>query len=434
MVMESDVQPSLIIEDGHSEEAGIEELCRHSRRVLWLSVRDGRRVVYKGLTDELQHHPEEIASLRKEYSLGLRIDCEGVVRFYGFEFHPQLGPIIVMEYVDGHTLHGYLRDSQIDNAELPKLDVRLKIAADIADSLETMHRAGILHRDLKPDNILIRKRDLRPKIIDLGHADAEDFLIYKNSVGTPQYGSPEQQVSSRGSTAGDIYSFGKILEILLPERRYRAIIDACISADESKRPEIKWVGKHLSDSRGGSLRWIGIIATVAVLLLVICFSLYFSNGKRDAAEDNVVNAENSLIVEKDEITPEPGVASATEEDEVKAQAPSKETETVGASTNGNIPINASAIVDKYSREADNINKRYGKLSYTDNIEENQQLRIKRGNEHYALSDKMDKELSDLGIDKSRRHEAYLQLWTYIVLETNRIDGVDDARANIMQKP
>ena len=177
MAMEREGLPSLIIENDYSEEAGIEELCRHSRRVLWLSVRDGRRVVYKGLTRELQHHPEEIASLRKEYSLGVRIDCEGVVRFYGFEFHSQLGPIIIMEYVDGCTLHDYLRNNQIDNAELPQLDERLKIAIDIADSLSLIHSAGILHRDLKPDNILIRKRDLQPKIIDFGHADGGDFLI-----------------------------------------------------------------------------------------------------------------------------------------------------------------------------------------------------------------------------------------------------------------
>ena len=263
MAMEREGLPSLIIENDYSEEAGIEELCRHSRRVLWLSVRDGRRVVYKGLTRELQHHPEEIASLRKEYSLGVRIDCEGVVRFYGFEFHSQLGPIIIMEYVDGFTLHDYLRNNQIDNAELPQLDERLKIAIDIADSLSLIHSAGILHRDLKPDNILIRKRDLQPKIIDFGHADGGDFLIYKNSVGTKLYGSPEQQEPSRGSAAGDIYSFGKIMEILLPERQYRAIINACVSADESKRPDLKRIRQFLSNSRRKSLRWIWIILLIS---------------------------------------------------------------------------------------------------------------------------------------------------------------------------
>ena len=120
--MSDEVPVSLIIEDGQSDAFGTEELCRHSKMVLWLAVRDGRRVVYKGLTDNLRNHPEEIASLRKEYSLGVRLDCEGVVRFYSFELHPHFGPIIVMEYVDGYTLQEYLDKIRDDGIDLPPLD------------------------------------------------------------------------------------------------------------------------------------------------------------------------------------------------------------------------------------------------------------------------------------------------------------------------
>ena len=438
--MKDDVPVSLIIEEGQSEEFGIEELCRHPKRVLWLSVRDGRRVVYKGLTEVLRHHPEEIASLRKEYSIGLRIDCEGVVRFYSFELHPQLGPIIVMEYVDGFTLHEYLME------RTPSLDQRLKISMDIAESVATMHGAGILHRDLKPDNILIRKRDLRPKIIDFGHADAEDFMIYKNAVGTPQYGSPEQQVLSGGSMAGDIYSLGKNLEKLLPERRYKAIIDACISADESERPDIKWVIEHLSNSGRGSSLWKWITGIMPVLLLVAALLLYFSSGKRDVATDTAtgVDAAADSVIEvrtiesipveadTDEASPKPESPSAAKERDMAEPPSSEKSEIVETTANMKIPDNISAIVDKYAREADNINKRYGKLSYIENIEENQSLRLKRGKEHDALSDSMMNELTDLGADESTRTKAYWDLWNYIVMETNRIDGVDEAREKFMQ--
>lgn len=438
--MKDDVPVSLIIEEGQSEEFGIEELCRHPKRVLWLSVRDGRRVVYKGLTEALRHHPEEIASLRKEYSIGLRIDCEGVVRFYSFELHPQLGPIIVMEYVDGFTLHEYLME------RTPSLDQRLKISMDIAESVATMHGAGILHRDLKPDNILIRKRDLRPKIIDFGHADAEDFMIYKNAVGTPQYGSPEQQVLSGGSMAGDIYSLGKNLEKLLPERRYKAIIDACISADESERPDIKWVIEHLSNSGRGSSLWKWITGIMLVLLLAAALLLYFSSGKRDvatgtatgvdAAADSVIEVRTieSIPVEADTdgAGPKPESPSAAKERDMAELPSSEKSEIVETTANMKIPDNISAIVDKYAREADNINKRYGKLSYIENIEENQSLRLKRGKEHSALSDSMMNELTDLGADESTRTKAYWDLWNYIVMGTNRIDGVDEAREKFMQ--
>lgn len=444
MAMDTELQTSLIIEDGISDEGGIEELCRHSRRVLWLSVRDGRRVVYKGITEDLQHHPEEIASLRKEYSLGVRMDCDGIVRFYGYELHPQLGPVIVMEYVDGCTLHDYLRVMESNGADLPSLDERLKISMDIADGLDVMHSGGILHRDLKPDNILIRKKDLQVKIFDFGHADAEDYVMYKASVGTPQFGAPEQQVPSTGSKASDIYSFGKILEKLLPERRFRAIIDACISVDESKRPDIKWIIRHLSNSRRGRSRRVWITPVVVLLSLVAVFELYFSNFKRDAVKyevaqemkpDSIFEAKamgsGSADAENDEIVHKSDGSSLAKGGDVKVLLHSKDT--IDASTNQTIQEKVTAIVDRYSREAANINKRYGKLSYTDNIEENQQLRLQRSKEHFALSDRMEKELSDLGIDNSRHRDAYHRLWTYIVFETNRIDGADELAKKVLQE-
>ncbi|MDE5838654.1 MAG: protein kinase [Paramuribaculum sp.] len=445
--MDDEVPVSLIIEDGQSDEFGLEELCRHTKRVLWLSVRDGRRVVYKGLPENLRNHVEEVASLRKEYSLGLRIDCEGVVRFYSFEMHPQLGAIIVMEYVDGYTLHDYLREHLRGDANLPALEDRLKISIDIAKSLAVMHCSGILHRDLKPDNILIRKRDLHAKIIDFGNADADDFMIYKKSVGTEQYGSPEQHVPSQGSMASDIYSFGKILEELLPERRYRAIIDACISTDEYRRPTAKWVSDRLSHYRTGTLRWIWIIGGVVVLLsLAVLLELYLSNIEHytDNVRETVLTKIDSISgadaietgsadIEKTDSIPKLSKASVTRMEDIKPRGSTNKSEIVASTTDHNITETINAIVDKYAREADNINKRYGKLSYTDNIEENQQLRIKRGNEHYALSDNMDKELADSGIDKSHRHDAYLQLWTHIVFETNRIDGVDSVREKFLQQ-
>ena len=79
----------------------LEPFRRRPRNLLWLTVREGRRFILKGLPEALRSHPEETARLRKEYSLGLRISHPGIAGTYGFEMHPFVGPVIVMEYIDG---------------------------------------------------------------------------------------------------------------------------------------------------------------------------------------------------------------------------------------------------------------------------------------------------------------------------------------------
>ena len=230
------VPASLILdEEPISKGTGIEEMCRRHKRILWLSVRDGRKIVLKGLTEPLREHPEEIAALRKEYLLAFRVDSARVVRVYGFEQHPQLGPVVVMEYVAGEGLNEYLRHNSDGG---PELSARQSIAYNIALAIADIHKVGISHRDLKPDNILIRKSDGRPVIIDFSHSDADEFVMYKYTMATRMYGAPEQQNPSTGSFASDIFSFGKILDKLLPEKRFKGIRAACQAEEVAERPDI----------------------------------------------------------------------------------------------------------------------------------------------------------------------------------------------------
>ncbi len=216
------------------EECGISGECPElftvgTRNVLWLTVREGRRFILKGLPEHLRLHPEEVARLRKEYSLGMRISHPGVVGVYGFENYPETGPVIVMEYVDGITLDQFLSSGN-------KLDSKLRvgIARQIADALAYMHSLGVSHRDLKPDNILITRRN-EAKIIDIGLGDSDDSVIYKQSLATVQFGAPEQHNPCIGDSRADVYSFGKLLELLLPERKFRKLRAGCLQYDPDKR-------------------------------------------------------------------------------------------------------------------------------------------------------------------------------------------------------
>lgn len=237
------------------------------RNVMWLTVRDGRKVILKGLPEELKTHPEEIARLRKEYSLGLRINHPGIVGIYGFETHPKLGPVIIMEFIDGITLDDFLGKGKKE-----PLGVRLNLACKIADALEYMHSCGIWHRDLKPDNILVTGRK-EVKIIDIGLGDSEDSVIYKQSIGTLEFGAPEQQKPYTGDFHADVYSFGKILELLLPETRFRKLRKRCLQKEPEKRITMQEALDILRKSESNS--YLGIKNTT---LAIIAFSIIITAG------------------------------------------------------------------------------------------------------------------------------------------------------------
>jgi len=119
---------------------------------------------------------------------------------------------MIMEYIDGQNLKEYIREK----GRLPALEA-VKISRQVAEALQQAHEFGIVHRDIKPQNILFT-RDSQVKVTDFGIAIAGDgatVTIGNEIIGSVQYFSPEQ---ARGELAGkqsDIYSLGIILYEML---------------------------------------------------------------------------------------------------------------------------------------------------------------------------------------------------------------------------
>ncbi len=194
--------------------------------------RQGRWFLMKGLKPEFQGQTVYLELLKKEYELMVQLDHPNIVKAYSKELKGQLGPCIVMEYIDGMTLDQFLEGN-------PSFQTRRKVVEQLMDALAYIHGKQIIHRDLKPSNILVTRNGNNVKIIDFGLSDADDYAILKQSAGTVKYMAPEQKERLLGTDGvidcrSDIYSFGLLLRMLFPGR-YHHIAKKCTREDPGRR-------------------------------------------------------------------------------------------------------------------------------------------------------------------------------------------------------
>ncbi len=224
----------------------------------------GRGVVFKAEDTKLkrtvalkflpQHHDAEgelRARFEREAQTAAIVNHANIVTIYGInEFAGQL--YIAMEYVDGRTLQEVTRDLE---REAPELAARKRIAIllQVCDGLSHAHRHGIVHRDIKPQNIMI-DRDGRVKILDFGMARlfgvrhlTADHVIQ----GTLLYLSPELLNGAEPDARSDIWALGVMLYEILGGRHPfhgptpEAVIHAIIHRDPEPLPEPLVPGRPL---------------------------------------------------------------------------------------------------------------------------------------------------------------------------------------------
>jgi hypothetical protein len=172
-----------------------------------------RRVALKtyalpaGLTEDDRR--EFRARFEREARAAAALSHPGIVTVYDVDSDARLGaPFIAMEYVEGGSLHDLLRRRErLDPAEA------CNIARQVADALQAAHDAGIVHRDVKPANILIDSADGRAKIADFGVARLTESELTRSGTtfGSPSYMSPEQIRFEVIDGRSDLFSLGVIL-------------------------------------------------------------------------------------------------------------------------------------------------------------------------------------------------------------------------------
>ncbi len=172
----------------------------------------GRAVAVKVLSSRLRSDERQLTRFAREARAISRLKSPYTVELHDFGQAHDGSPYLVMELLEGRTLHRVFRQDG------PLSPTRAALfGAHVCDSLVEAHGLGILHRDLKPDNVMIQEiaGEELARVLDFGLARIQgaDLTVTGTGIvaGTPAYMSPEQALGERAVPQSDLYSLGVIL-------------------------------------------------------------------------------------------------------------------------------------------------------------------------------------------------------------------------------
>ncbi|HEU4720503.1 MAG TPA: protein kinase [Gemmatimonadaceae bacterium] len=219
----------------------------------------GIPLALKMLSHALALSPDGPRAFIREASLLVHLDHPGIVRVLdAFEAHGTF--FIVMPWIEGATLREH-----IDRHSSLRVEQVLQIAEETLDALAVLHAAGLVHRDVKPSNLLVRPSG-RVVLIDLGIACQRDASASRRLVGSPSYCSPEQILGRPVDGRSDVYSLACTLYELVFGRppfvgdAVDAVIESHLRATPSfdiapvvpmGEPFVRWLRRCLSRTRAG---------------------------------------------------------------------------------------------------------------------------------------------------------------------------------------
>lgn len=181
---------------------------------VWLA-RDGmlgREVALKFLALERlagsRPDPVRVPQIRDRFAreslIAAKIDSPYVARIYDCHMGNET-PFLVMEYVDGEPLSAHVGITPLPLART------CRWSSQIAQGLAAAHDQNVVHRDIKPGNVLVRETDSDVRIVDFGLSRFIDATETRSAAGTPLYMSPERCRAEPGDERSDLYSLGCVM-------------------------------------------------------------------------------------------------------------------------------------------------------------------------------------------------------------------------------
>lgn len=190
-----------------------------------------RPVAVKVLADTIASDPGFVTRFRREATTAAGLTHPNLVGVYDFSEEGER-PYLVMQFVPGESLAARLeRGEGVDRA---------KLARELLQALDHIHRAGILHRDVKPGNVILEP-DGTAKLIDFGIALARDATSLTSTglvLGTERYAAPEVMEGHAASERSDLYSLGVVLRACpgMAPAGFDGLVDWLADPDPRNRP------------------------------------------------------------------------------------------------------------------------------------------------------------------------------------------------------
>src|SRR5262245_35061928 len=177
----------------------------------------GRKLAIKLLPADVDRQEENVARFRREGQLLCQLRSSHTITTYEFDREEDNSLYIAMELSPGRSLADVLRaEGPLDSKRV------LRILVDLCDSLAEAHALGVVHRDLKPDNILIEQRQGGrefAKLSDFGLAKLLPANTHLSApgqaIGAIEFSSPEQLLHHRMDTRSDLYGLGLLAYLLI---------------------------------------------------------------------------------------------------------------------------------------------------------------------------------------------------------------------------
>ena len=170
-----------------------------------------REVAIKVLHQHLAAEPESKARLEREAQAVAKLRHENILEIFDYSGLDSQSSYIVTEFIDGQTLKQFLTGRTLRHPEVAAL-----VALEVCGALAHAHSVGVLHRDVKPENVMVRKDGLL-KLMDFGIAqvlDLQRMTVTGQLLGSPAYMAPEIVEGKQLDFRTDVFSVGIMLYLL----------------------------------------------------------------------------------------------------------------------------------------------------------------------------------------------------------------------------